>query len=153
MNRFVNTSIALGISALSVTGAVLPAFAASHSHNDRFRGRDGNDITETIAAAAPATGSGSGGSWLASDATSIDKQIRRLPAGGFTVVGLNATEDNSAASDFRLRAGEPGYLANLHRAIESNRPLVARLEARNVEIRNVIGAEPAANGTMTFYVM
>jgi hypothetical protein len=73
--------------------------------------------------------------------------------------GENHLEDDALYATTQAGAGvisdrmsEPGYLSGLHHAIESNRPLLARLESQNVEISNVIGAEPAANGSMTFYV-
>lgn len=156
MNRFVTSSIASGLAAITIAGTVLsgPALARSLGSEGYFRDHPDTEATDTMTGAA----SGSGGYRIwpiaaaASDAAAIDRQIRHLPAGRFNTVELDAAARDSQSSSFMLRKNEPGYLANLHRAIESNRPLVARLEARNVEIRNVIGAEPGGDGSMTFYV-
>ena len=170
MNRFVKNMITSGMAACAVaaTAGAMPALASSHSadghigtrseiqqmHNSDPGPSGGSD--PLVATGAPVAGSATGSIWpmtaVASDATAIDRQIRHLPAGHFNVVGLDAAERDSQSSSFKLRANEPGYLANLHRSIEANRPLLARLEARDVEIRNVIGAEPGGNGSMTFYV-
>lgn len=156
MNRFVTSSIAAGLAALTITGTVLsgPAMARSLGKDGYFKDRPDSEATDTLA--GPASGGGGYHIWpiaaAASDSAAIDQQIRHLPAGRFNVVGLDAAARDSQSSSFMLRKNEPGYLANLHRSIESNRPLVARLEARNIEIRNVIAAEPGGNGSMTFYV-
>lgn len=156
MNRFVTSSIATGLAAITIAGTVLsgPVLARSLGSEGYFKGHPDAETTDTIA--GPAIGSGGYSAWhiagMTSDAAAIDRQIRHLPAGRFNVVGLDATARDSLSSSFMLRKKEPGYVANLHRAIESNHPLVARLEARNVEIRNVISAEPGGNGSMTFYV-
>jgi hypothetical protein len=156
MNRFVTSSIATGLAAITIAGTVLsgPVLARSLGHEGYFKEHPDTEATDMLA--GPATGSGGYRTWhiagIASDTAAIDRQIRHLPAGRFNVVGLDATARDSQSSSFMLRKNEPGYLAGLQRAIESNHPLVARLEARNVEIRNVVGAEPGGNGSMTFYV-
>jgi hypothetical protein len=149
MNRFVTSSIAvLGIAASAIAGPALARGSGmrageNHPENDALYA-----TTQTAEGSyaplhlAPA----------ASDAKAIDGQIRHLPAARFNVVRLDLIGTNRNAGVISDRMSEPGYLAGLHRAIESNRPLFARLESQNVEIRNVIGAEPAANGSMTFYV-
>ena len=168
MNRFLKNTIASGIAALAVVGSVgaVPALAGSqsaadhgtveHNRNDPLAsgpsGRSDSDFTafgsggyamNTVAPAWPMA--------APSDAAQIDRQIRHLPAGRFNIVHVDLIGNRNAGviSD---RAGHPHYLANLHRSIDRNRPLLARLERQHVEIRNIIGAEPGGNGSMTFYV-
>jgi hypothetical protein len=169
MNRFLKTTVTSGVAALAVVATVgaVPALAHSHSsesHNakselehmhDNDPGPSGAS-DPLVATGTPAAGSTSYYAWpiasTPSDAASIDQQIRRLPAGRFNVVHLDLTGSNRNAGVISDRVTEPHYLADLHRSIDANRPLLARLEAKNVEIRNVIGAEPGGDGSMTFDV-
>lgn len=163
MNRFIQNSLTAGVTALAMVASVgaVPALARSQSseghsrpgHEHKFVDGSGpSGASDPLVASPPSY-------WIwpmaaaPSDAATIDQQIRHLPAGRFNVVGLDASERNSQSSSFKLRDNEPGYLANLHRAIEHNRPLLARLEGRNVEIRNVVAAEPGGDGSVTFYVL
>ena len=153
MNRFVTSRIVTGLAALTLTGTVLagPALARSIGHDGYFKDHPDSGTAET--AAAPANGSGYH-LWKIAPASdqAVDRQIRHLPAGRFNVITMDNAPQDSNSGSFTLRDKEPGYLANLHHAIESNHPLLARLEARNVEIRNVVAAEPGGDGSMTFFV-
>lgn len=168
MNRFLKNTIASGIAALAVVASVgaVPALAAAqsaadhgkveHNRNDPLgsgpSGRSDSDLTAFgIGGYAMNTGAPAWPMAASSDAAQIDQQIRHLPGGRFNVVHVDLI-GNRSAGVIGDRAGEPHYLANLHRSIDSNRPLLARLERQNVEIRNIIGAEPGGNGSMTFYV-
>lgn len=151
MNRFVTSSIAiLTIAASAIAG---PALARGTG----MRAGENHPENDSLYATTEADVGGYGSTPLhlalgTSDAKAIDGQIRHLPAARFNVVRVDLTGMNRNAGVISERMTERGYLTGLHRAIEGNRPLLARLESRNVEIRNVIGAEPAANGSMTFYV-
>jgi hypothetical protein len=148
MNRFLTSGIAaLTIAAGIAAGPALakPGMRAGENHLEN----DALYATTQAGAGGYAPGQFAPGS---SDAKAIDGQIRHLPDARFNVVRLDLNGPNRNAGVISDRMSEPGYLSGLHHAIESNRPLLARLESQNVEISNVIGAEPAANGSMTFYV-
>ena len=149
MNRFVTSGIAiLTIAAGAIAG---PALARGTG----MRAGENHPENDSLYATTQ-TGAGSYAplhfAQAASDAKAIDGQIRHLPATRFNVVRLDLTGMNRNAGVISDRMSERGYLTGLHRAIEGNHPLLARLESQNVEIRNVIGAEPAANGSVTFYI-
>jgi hypothetical protein len=154
MNRFIKTGIATGLAAITLTGAFLsPAFARSHDavENAVQKHDEGGGADN----AAPHSGGG-GQIYLPaikfSDVAAIDREIRNWHNQRFDVVAVDEQRGRSGADVIVGRADEHGYLPKLHATIADNRKLAARLEARNVEIRNVIGAEAAADGTMTFYV-
>lgn len=167
MNRVLITSITSGIAALAVAASVGTVPALAHSHSSEGRGRaeiehmhaadpgpSGAD-DPLVATGTPAAGPANYSIWpmaAASDAAAIDQQIRHLPAGRFNIAHVDLAGANRNAGLISDRMAERGYLIGLHQSIEHNRPLLARLESQNVEIRNVIGAEPASNGSMTFYV-
>ena len=154
MNRFIKNGIATGLAAVTLTGAFLsPAFARSRDAAEKAINR--HDDNGAADSAAPQSGAGGQIYFPAirlSDARVIDREIRNWKGQRFDVVAVDEQRGRSGADVIVGRAGERGYLPKLHATIADNRKLAARLEARNVEIRNVIGAEPAANGTMTFYV-
>lgn len=148
MNRFVSSIAVLTIAASAIAG---PALARGTG----MRAGENHPENDSLYATTQTATGGYAPAHLvlaASDAKAIDNQIRHLPAARFNVVRLDLTGANRNAGVISERMSERGYLTGLHRAIDSNRPLHTRLEAQNVEIRNVIGAEPAANGSMTFYV-
>jgi hypothetical protein len=149
MNRFVTSSIAV----LTITASVVAGPALARETG--MRAGENHPENDSLYATTE-TGAGSYAPLhfvqAASDAKAIDGQIRHLPAARFNVVRLDLTGVNRNAGVVSDRMSERGYLTGLHRAIESNHPLLARLESQNVEIRNVIGAEPAANGSVTFYI-
>ncbi|KQV70215.1 hypothetical protein [Rhizobium sp. Root1220] len=46
----------------------------------------------------------------------------------------------------------PRAIENIQASIDTNKALVRRLDARGVNVDNIINAEQAADGSMTFYV-
>lgn len=170
MNRFLKNSVTSGIAAFAVVASVGAASAFAREHSAESRANERSELAHMhdndpgpsgasdplVASGTPVSGparySISQISAAPSDAAAIDRQIRHLPAGRFNIAHLDLTGMNRTAGVISDRANEPHYLANLHHSIDSNRPLLARLEHQNVEIRNIIGAEPGGNGSMTFYV-
>ena len=156
MNRFVRNSIATGLAALTVAGTAIVGPALARQHDRMAPITEDRDSRDAASDLAPSSGRGGYGVWpwatAMSDADAIDQQIRRLPASRFSVVAVDTTRSKGGADVIGGRVGEPGYLTGVRRAIGQNHPLVARLEARNVEIGNVIGAEPAGDGSMIFYI-
>lgn len=154
MNRFIKNGIATSLAAVTLTGALLsPAFARSHDAAANAINR--HDDSGSGDGSAPQSGAGGQIYFPAirlSDARVVDRDIRNWKGQNFDIVSVNEQRSTGGADVIVGRTAERGYLPKLHASIADNRKLAAQLEARNVEIRNVIGAEPATNGTMTFYV-
>jgi hypothetical protein len=74
--------------------------------------------------------------------------------GKITVVqvsSLNDTDPNKATLADRMNAN-PDEVAALQASIQANPALKAQLETQNVQINNVVAAEKAVDGSVTFYV-
>ncbi|RVQ02933.1 hypothetical protein [Sinorhizobium meliloti] len=81
----------------------------------------------------------------------IDQTVRTFKGDNFRVVDVDTL---SRLNQTRMRVDEatPGQRAALRGAVEANRPLLASLRARNVEIDNVAAATQAADGGLTIYL-
>jgi hypothetical protein len=74
--------------------------------------------------------------------------------GKITVVvvsSLNDVDPNRVMLQDRMKAN-PDEVNALQSSIEANPVLKAQLEAQNVQINNVVAAEKATDGSVTFYV-
>jgi hypothetical protein len=83
----------------------------------------------------------------------IESTIRTLSPKGFNVVRMDSLKTHDAANE-RFGALSPtSKEARLVQAsVIANRPLAQTLEARHIELTNIVGAEQAADGGVTFYV-
>jgi ABC-type proline/glycine betaine transport system substrate-binding protein len=64
---------------------------------------------------------------------------------------LDSEDPNRAALEDRMKTN-PDDVAALQSAIQNNDALRAQLESQNVQLNNVVAAEKAADGSVTFYV-
>jgi hypothetical protein len=153
MNRISHILLVAGISSALGTGI---AFASGHMKSDRTAEFNSDDPAQQTADTTmpPAISNMTYPVQAANSSTdkAIDWKIRHMKGGRFDIETL--ADDNSSDSDLLSdrASAEPGYISHLHRAIESNPRLENRLTAQNIEIKNIVGAEPAADGTITFYV-
>ncbi|MCO6423649.1 hypothetical protein [Sinorhizobium meliloti] len=79
----------------------------------------------------------------------IDQTVRTFKGDNFRVVDVDTL---SHQTRMRVDKATPGQRAALQAAVEANRPLLASLRARNVELDNVAAAKQAADGGLTIYL-
>ena len=92
-------------------------------------------------------------SFKAMDPASEDQAVRSFNGHAFNVIAVGALQRGDAASYLQNRKQtEPQIVASLQKSIRANAALDSALQSRGVEIDNIFGALPAADGSMTFYV-
>jgi hypothetical protein len=138
MNRILKTSVASLFAASILAGG---AFAAS---NDK-----GPDPVERQTIDQGSTGSiGGSAEMMSSDSMGMWKD------GKITVVAvstLNDVDPNRTMLEERMKSN-PDEVTKLQAAVSNNAALKAQLESQNVQIGNIVAAEKAADGSVTFYV-
>lgn len=104
----------------------------------------------SIAAAAAFTALAASGAAQAEMITgSNSSAIGSLTTGHYNLVRIDSLSDSAAMSiDQFAKAEAPAVQA----AIRTNPTLVRDLKSQNVEIGNVVAADTAANGAVTFYL-
>ncbi len=75
--------------------------------------------------------------------------IRSLQGGQYMVTPIDSLDHSEAAV---VRAHAAVDARAVQEAIRANPALTRDLKARNVEIDNIVAAEPAMNGSMTLYL-
>jgi hypothetical protein len=152
MNRFVTIGFASTLTLTSIAGA---AFAAGMHGPAAGFGNQSHDADLT-SPAEPTIGYGTALHFAAFTKTSTaqtDRAIRHWKGGRFDVVPVGNLDDTSLKASLQdRRDSEPRQVAALQTAIQHNHALSSRLKAQNVEIGNIIGAQAAIDGGMTFYV-
>jgi hypothetical protein len=134
MKRFLTIRIAAILVLVPLAG-----LASAASMHGSTAGIGGNGST----AAPTAIGDASAGT---------DWTIRHWKGGQFSVMPLDDVYSNGEAAAISAHASEPKQVSALQSAIEHNPALSNRLKSENVEIRNVIDADTAMDGKITFYV-
>ena len=81
----------------------------------------------------------------------IDQTVRTFKGDNFRIADVDTLSRMDQAR-IRIDEATPAQRAALQAAVEANKPLVAALKARNVELNNVAGAEQAADGGLTIYL-
>jgi hypothetical protein len=154
MNRFQTLGVIGTLAIASFGGA---AFAASHPmpRMDGIGSRDNSAIADPPQF-GPTTGAGpvlqpvafkNGGQHA------TDTMLKNWKGGAFDVVPVGTLDDTALKAELQDHAAaEPKAVAKLQAAIESNRALSEKLAAQNVEIDNIIDAQTALDGGLTFYV-
>ncbi|CAN7364950.1 hypothetical protein [Rhizobium sp. LjRoot254] len=69
----------------------------------------------------------------------------------FKVIYLSAISNDGEKALIRTRATK-SRVAAIQAEINSDRALVSQLRAMNIQIRNIIGADRAMNGSVIYYV-
>lgn len=79
----------------------------------------------------------------------LDSAVKALKGKNFTVVDISTLDNGDTM------ANPDSYAANtksLQKAIAGNKALTEALKAQDVELRNVVAVDEAADGGFTFYV-
>jgi hypothetical protein len=87
-------------------------------------------------------------------AQGIEQTLRTFQGNDFNVQEVynwrNFDDETSGPHSAPLRSGEA--IRGIQASIDANRSLAHRLNNEGVNIRNVVNAEQAADGSITFYV-
>ncbi|NRP20362.1 hypothetical protein LPJGGPFB_03621 [Ensifer adhaerens] len=81
----------------------------------------------------------------------IEQTVHSFKGDNFTVVNID-TLDKLSETRTWIDQATPAQLAALHKAVDGNKDLVAKLKTQNVELNNIVGAEQAADGSLTLYL-
>ena len=153
MNRFLTIGIASTLALASIAGA---ASAAGTHERDSIGGNSAHDNEIANPDAIDTSGSGMAlhfTAYSANPSAQTDRLIRHWKSGPFDVVAIDSLDDTGLKGSLRdLRESKPRQVASLQSSIEHNHALSSRLRAQNVEIGNIIDAQTAINGGITFYV-
>lgn len=79
----------------------------------------------------------------------IDRTVSNYK-GNFDVIDINSLNKKHETRTW-IDNQSPAEQAAFQKALESNPALSKELKARNIELSNVIGAEQAADGSLTFF--
>ncbi len=83
----------------------------------------------------------------------IESTIQTLPASDFDVVRIDSLRTHDAAHErFAAVSQSSPEARQLQASVIANHSLAQKLQAQNVELTNIVGAERAADGSVTFYV-
>lgn len=83
----------------------------------------------------------------------IESTIQTMSPKNFNVVRMDSLKTHDAANARFGSLAPTSQEARLVQAsVIANRPLAQKLEAQHVELTNIVGAEQAADGGVTFYV-
>ncbi|WP_377288170.1 hypothetical protein [Rhizobium sp. SG2393] len=82
----------------------------------------------------------------------VDHTVKHFKGNDFNIEQLDWATQSSFDEEDGMAQQTPREQAKFQQALASNPKLVKELKARNVEIGNVVGAEQAADGSLTFYV-
>jgi len=144
MNHILKTSIA---SLFAVSMLAGTAFAQSDPATDGKARTPSMDEKQTIVDQST-TGSVVGGNFMTMDS------IGTWQSGDIKIVqvsNLNDTDPNKVMLQDRMKAN-PDDVSALQSAIDENAELKAQLLSQNVQLSNVVAAEKATDGSVTFYV-
>jgi hypothetical protein len=142
MQRYIKTTLA----ALFATSMAAGAFAQAESTQNS--GDKGPSIEDRQNLDTGTTGSINQGSLM------TDQDLGSWESGNVNVVQLSSLRDDDPNRTFledRMNAS-PDEVAALQSSIDSNAALKSQLEAQNVQLNNIVAAEKAADGSVTFYV-
>jgi hypothetical protein len=83
----------------------------------------------------------------------IESTIQTMSANDFDVVRMDSLKTHDPANERFGNVTPTSPEARLIQAsVIANRPLAQKLEAQKVELTNIVGAEQAADGGITFYI-
>jgi hypothetical protein len=150
MNRFAKTSFVALVGTLSFAGISLASDI--HPNSGREMDKTGIDTTGT-------TGGGTAlpyvhfAAFTNAQSNQVDRAIRHWKGGAFTVSRVDQLDKGDLRTSLEQRRNaEPKQVAKLQAAIDGNSALLAKLKSQSVEVNNVVGADKAMDGSITFYV-
>ena len=147
MNRFLKTSLISTLALASIAGT---GYAAGSRGGTPAFNRHDEALPPSIAQSQATTG-GSGFDLSAS--RDANTAIRHWKGRAFDVEEVSGINDDTHREMLQdRRAAEPRQVVALQSAIQGNHRLSERLRHDNVEIRNIVGADAAMDGSLTFYV-
>lgn len=83
----------------------------------------------------------------------IESTIQTLSPTAFNVVRIDSLKTNGPATERFGGLAPTSQEARLVQAsVIANRPLAQKLQSQSIELTNIVGAEQAADGGVTFYV-
>lgn len=83
----------------------------------------------------------------------VESTIQTMSPKDFNVIRLDSLKtDDTAHERFAGVSGTAPEARQVQAAVVANRSLAQKLEGQRVELTNIVGAEQAADGGMTFYV-
>jgi hypothetical protein len=154
MNRFMTITTASVLALASIAGAASATGVHGKAHGLNMRGDDSNPAINDPS--GPNVGSGNAfhlATYGKNTYNQADRVVRHWKGGRFDVVPVGDLDDTAMKASLLNHAeSEPRQVAKLQSAIEHNHRLDSRLQAQNVEIGNIIDAQTALDGGITFYV-
>ncbi|ASY62326.1 hypothetical protein SJ05684_c08630 [Sinorhizobium sojae CCBAU 05684] len=81
----------------------------------------------------------------------IEQTVRGFKGNKLRIVNVDTLSRQDQTRSW-IDEATPQQRAALHSAVQSNKPLVAKLKAHDVELNNIAGAEQAADGGLTIYL-
>jgi len=81
----------------------------------------------------------------------IDSTVANYKNGNFYIVDVHTLNKLNETHSW-IDDQKPDEQASFRQALEANPTLTKELQARNVELGNIVGAEQAADGSLTFYI-
>ena len=83
----------------------------------------------------------------------IESTIQTMSSKDFNVVRLDSLKTHDTARErFASVSPTSQEARQVQAAVIANRPLAQKLEGQRVELTNIVGAEQAADGGVTFYL-
>jgi hypothetical protein len=82
--------------------------------------------------------------------TEIEHTLRDFKGAKFDVVNVDTLNKMSETHTW-IDQATPEQVRSLQSSIEANKPFAEKLKAQNVELNNIVGAEQAADGSLTIY--
>ncbi|SIP95267.1 hypothetical protein SAMN05880582_101144 [Rhizobium sp. RU20A] len=82
----------------------------------------------------------------------VDQTVAHFKGDNINIQELGWVTQSAFDEDGSMAQQTPAETAKFQQALASNPQLVRQLKARNVEIGNVVGADQAADGSLTFYL-
>lgn len=83
----------------------------------------------------------------------IETTVQSLPAGMFNIVRIDSLRKHDSAHErFAMTSPSAPEARQLQASIIANKGLSGQLKAQNIELTNIVGAEKAADGAVTFYL-
>jgi hypothetical protein len=81
------------------------------------------------------------------------KAVSAWESGDYSIKQVSTLDDGSLKTQLMdKKTADAAGVADLQSAIEGNAALSSKLKADNVQINNIVAAEKAADGSVTFYV-